>query len=134
MEFVPTGGWLQAVHMAEKALTDSEASEGDVICAPRLLEVILQNCRGRVDQCVPHFISLALARLAPAPLQATISPTCPQLRLHVCTAHCRQAPQAASVSRRWSPAQLHPSFRSGCTWRCCVHRGEAFSVDWTQRA
>ena len=67
VEFKPTGCWLQAVHMAEKALTDSEASEGDVICAPRLLEVILQNCRGRVDQCVPHFISLALARWPPSP-------------------------------------------------------------------
>ena len=82
--------------MAEKALTDSEASEGDVICAPRLLEVILQNCRGRVDQCVPHFISLALARCPPPPprsLQPT--PTCPQLRLHLHTAHCRP-PRAAS--------------------------------------
>lgn len=50
--------------MAEKALTDSDASEGDVICAPKLLEIILQNCRGRVDACVPHFINLALSRLA----------------------------------------------------------------------
>lgn len=53
---------LQAVHMSQKALTDTDASEGDVICAPKLLEVILQNCKGRVDECVPHFISLALGR------------------------------------------------------------------------
>ena len=55
---------LQAVHMSQKAMTDLDASEGDVICAPKLLEVILQNCRGRVDQLVPHFISLALGRRA----------------------------------------------------------------------
>lgn len=53
---------LQAVHISQKALSDPEASEGDVICAPKLLEVILQNCRGRVDQCVGHFINLALNR------------------------------------------------------------------------
>ena len=53
---------LQAIHMSQKALTDDEASEGDVLCAPKLLEVILQNCRGRVDQCVPLFINLALSR------------------------------------------------------------------------
>ena len=48
--------------MSQKALTDEEGSEGDVLCAPKLLEVILQNCRGRVDQCIPLFISLALSR------------------------------------------------------------------------
>ena len=48
--------------MAEKALTDEEASEGDVVSAPKLLEIILQNCRGRVDHCVGPFITLALAR------------------------------------------------------------------------
>ena len=39
---------LQAIHMSQKALSDSDASEGDVICAPKLLEIILQNCRGQV--------------------------------------------------------------------------------------
>lgn len=48
--------------MAEKALTDKEASEGDVICAPKLLGIILQNCRGRVDHCVAHFVTLVLNR------------------------------------------------------------------------
>jgi len=48
--------------MSQKALSDSDASEGDVICAPKLLEIILQNCRGQVDQCVGPFISLALTR------------------------------------------------------------------------
>lgn len=64
--------------MSQKALTDADTSEGDVICAPKLLEVILQNCRGRVDECVPHFISLALGRQAfPRPSLACPSLLCP---------------------------------------------------------
>lgn len=55
----------QAVQMAEKSIQDPEASEGDVVCAPKLLEIMLQACRGRIDQYVPHFISLATKRCAP---------------------------------------------------------------------
>ena len=53
---------MQAIHMSQKAMSDEDASEGDVLCAPKLLEVILQNCRGRVDECIPLFINLALTR------------------------------------------------------------------------
>ena len=49
--------------MAEKALTDENLEEEDVCCAAKLLEIILQNCRGRVDECVPGYLALALRRL-----------------------------------------------------------------------
>lgn len=39
--------------------------EDQVVCAPRLMGVILQHCRGRVDQCLGPYLSLALRRLAP---------------------------------------------------------------------
>jgi hypothetical protein len=37
--------------------------ENDVTCAAKLMEVILQNCRGRVDACVPAYLALVLHRL-----------------------------------------------------------------------
>ena len=41
---------LQASEMASKALQSEEMGEDEMQPAPKLLEVILQNCRGRVDQ------------------------------------------------------------------------------------
>ena len=40
----------RTVQMAEKALTDDNLEDSDVVCAAKLLEIVLQNCRGRVDQ------------------------------------------------------------------------------------
>lgn len=53
--------------MAEKALTDTETNDGDLLCAPKLLGIIMLNCRGRVDHCIPHFVGLALSRRASFP-------------------------------------------------------------------
>lgn len=52
--------------MAEKALTDDNLEEEDVCCAAKLLEIILQNCRGRIDACVPGYLALVLRRLPTA--------------------------------------------------------------------
>lgn len=51
---------LQANQIAETALTNADLSEGDIGSAPRLLEIIMQNCRGRVDHCIGSYIALAL--------------------------------------------------------------------------
>ena len=40
----------QASEMASKALQSEDMGEDEMQPAPKLLEVILQNCRGRVDQ------------------------------------------------------------------------------------
>jgi len=55
-----------ANQMAEKALTDDNLEEEDVCCAAKLLEIILQNCRGRIDACVPGYLALVLRRLPTA--------------------------------------------------------------------
>lgn len=52
----------QVNHLVEKALTNEDLNETDIGSAPRLLEIILQNCRGRVDHCLGHYIALALNR------------------------------------------------------------------------
>lgn len=47
---------LQASEMACKTLQDEDLGEDEVQPAPKLLEVILQNCRGHVDDYLPHYI------------------------------------------------------------------------------
>ena len=42
--------------MASKALQSDELGEDEMQPAPKLLEVILQNCRGRVDECLPLYM------------------------------------------------------------------------------
>ena len=48
--------WFQASEMACKTLQNDDLGEDEVQPAPKLLEVILQNCRGRVDNYLPHYI------------------------------------------------------------------------------
>ena len=42
--------------MASKALQSDELGEDEMQPAPKLLEVILQNCRGQVDECLPLYM------------------------------------------------------------------------------
>ena len=53
---------MQANGVVQKALLDKDASETDVDCAPRLLDVILQCCKGRVDTYLPSYIELCHQR------------------------------------------------------------------------
>ncbi len=47
---------MQASEMASKALQSDELGEEEMQPAPKLLEVIMQNCRGRVDECLPLYM------------------------------------------------------------------------------
>lgn len=51
--------------MVQHSLTGDYA-EGSIVCAPKLLEVVLQCCQGRVDQWIQPYLSLCLQRLATA--------------------------------------------------------------------
>ena len=44
--------------MASKALQSEEVGEDEMQPAPKLLEVILQNCRGRVDHYLPLYMQV----------------------------------------------------------------------------
>ena len=52
--------------IVEKTLTGEDYDETDVQAAPKLMEVVLQNCKGRVDQVVGPYLALALRRLPAA--------------------------------------------------------------------
>lgn len=59
------GRYLQsAFDMVAHSLNNPHVHEGDVISAPRLLCVVLQNCRGQVDQWVEPYLALVVARLS----------------------------------------------------------------------
>ena len=75
---------VQANQMVEKALMDPDAAEGDVSVAPRLLEVIMQRCRGRVDACIPLYLHLALQRCA----FALCMRPCARVHVRVCVCMC----------------------------------------------
>lgn len=49
--------------MAAKVLGGDQVMEGEMVPACKLLEIVLQNCRGRVDGQVGPYLDLALGRL-----------------------------------------------------------------------
>ncbi len=49
--------------MIEHVLADEDLDESDVQPAPKLMEIVLQNCRGRVDAVVAPYLTLVLRRL-----------------------------------------------------------------------
>ena len=53
---------LQLNELVEKALTTMDLNDEDAGNAPHLLDVVMQNCRGRVDACIGSYINLALTR------------------------------------------------------------------------
>ena len=54
---------LQVSEMASIALHYEELAEDEMQPAPKLLEVILQNCKGRVDECLPLYIQASAISL-----------------------------------------------------------------------
>lgn len=51
---------LQASDMARKALESEDLGEDEMQPAPKLLEVVLQYCRGRVDQYLPLYMQASI--------------------------------------------------------------------------
>lgn len=61
--FLSNDNHLVAVYNMSKAVLTSEAGEDPECHAAKLLEVMLLQYKGRIDQCVPSFVELALERL-----------------------------------------------------------------------
>lgn len=54
---------LALFNMCKKILTSTDVTEEAECNAAKLLEVIILQCRGRVNECIPTFVELALGRL-----------------------------------------------------------------------
>ena len=51
------------LRVASGVLLNNQIPEPEVLPAPKLLECVLQNCKGRVDDCVAPYLAVALERL-----------------------------------------------------------------------
>ena len=67
-------GGVQASEMACKVLQSEDLGEDEIQPAPKLLEVILQNCRGRVDEYLPLYMQAGLLTIS---LQSCCTTTLP---------------------------------------------------------
>ena len=61
--FVSNANYLLALFNMCKAILTGDSGEDAECHAAKLLEVILLQCKGRVDQCIPSFVELVLSRL-----------------------------------------------------------------------
>ena len=101
-----------AAQLVEHVLADEDLDDSDVQPAPKLMEIVLQNCRGRVDACVAPYLTLALRRL-----HASGSPYL-QARLLTFsrpgTGKCHRR-QTRRTSAIWSEAVANHQ-RAVCAW------------------
>jgi len=61
--FVANPNYLLALFNMCKAILTGDSGEDAECHAAKLLEVILLQCKGHVDQCIPSFVELVLSRL-----------------------------------------------------------------------
>lgn len=54
---------LAIFEMSKTILTSTAVTEEAECNAAKLLEIIILQCRGRIDECIPSFVELALGRL-----------------------------------------------------------------------
>lgn len=50
--------------LCKRILGDEKTAEKDCQSATKLLSIMLQNCRGKIDQCVFAFLELVVKRLS----------------------------------------------------------------------
>lgn len=61
--FTANPNYLLALFNMCKAILTGDSGEDAECHAAKLLEVILLQCKGHVDQCIPSFVELVLSRL-----------------------------------------------------------------------
>lgn len=61
--FVSNENHLLAIFNMCKAILNGDTGEDPECHAAKLLEVVILQCKGRIDQCIPSFVELVLSRL-----------------------------------------------------------------------
>lgn len=106
--------------MASKALQSEELGEEEMQPAPKLLEVILQNCRGRVDECLPLYLQASPRNKllqVPALCVCPFAAPAPVHQPLCCTSPCAQLAMLNSCV--CVLAILHAFVQSDCN-ACCA--------------
>ncbi|XP_067012437.2 importin-7 [Anabrus simplex] len=62
-QFLSNENYILAMFNMCKAVLTGDAGEDPECHAAKLLEVIILQCKGRIDQCIPSFVELVLQRL-----------------------------------------------------------------------
>lgn len=78
--FANNANYLLALFNMCKAILTGDSGEDAECHAAKLLEVILLQCKGRVDQCIPSFVELVLARLTREVKTSELRTMCLQVR------------------------------------------------------
>ena len=111
-------GQVQASEMASKALQSEELGEEEMQPAPKLLEVILQNCRGRVDECLPLYLQASPCN---KPIESLLFVSATLLHHPLCcTSPCAQLAMLNSCVCELAVLQsvVQPDFNACCASTC----------------
>ena len=82
--FTSNSDYLLALFNMCKTILTGDSGEDAECHAAKLLEVILLQCKGMVDQCIPSFVELVLARLTREVKTSELRTMCLQVNLVSC--------------------------------------------------
>ncbi|XP_075546837.1 importin-7 msk [Dermacentor variabilis] len=77
--FVSNENHLLAMYNMCKAVLEGDSGEDPKFHALKLLEVIILQCKGQIDQCIPSFVELAIRTLAEAGSAIGLQVMCQQV-------------------------------------------------------
>lgn len=92
---------LALFNMSKKVLTASEVTEEAECNAAKLLEVIILQCKGRINECIPTFVELALARLIREVKTSELRTMC--LQVVIAALYTNTAPLLEMLSKQPMP-------------------------------
>jgi importin-7 len=72
---------MQSVFFLQILTGTNVAPEESECNAAKLLEVIILQCKGQIDECIPSFVELALSRLTREVKTSELRTMCLQVRI-----------------------------------------------------
>jgi hypothetical protein len=92
---------LALFNMSKKVLTSNDVTEESECNAAKLLEVIILQCRGRINECIPTFVELALGRLMREVKTSELRTMC--LQVVIAALYTNTAPLLEMLSKQPMP-------------------------------
>jgi hypothetical protein len=92
---------LALFNMCKTILTNTEVTEESECNAAKLLEVMILQCRGRINECIPTFVELALGRLIREVKTSELRTMC--LQVVIAALYTNTAPLLEMLSKQPMP-------------------------------